>query len=157
MTLGNPTELPSFVLLQLGSRRFALPSDNVTELAPPVRLHVFPHRTPMLAGVIVRRGRIIPVYDVAPILIGREAPTKRFYLVTMRRFGNTQEPCAIGVTGECELRNAEMWPPQLGQAPYVAGVLALDEGTVEVLDLDTLVGSAPAPCGDVAAEAEAQR
>jgi chemotaxis signal transduction protein len=142
MTLGNPTELPSFVLLQLGSRRFALPSKNVAEL---------------VAGVIVRRGRIIPVYDVAPILIGREAPTKRFYLVTMRRFGNMLEPCAIGVTGECELRNAELWPPQLGQAPYVAGVLALDEGTVEVLDLDTLVGSAPAPSGDVAAEAEAQR
>ncbi|MFY9530986.1 MAG: chemotaxis protein CheW [Candidatus Acidiferrales bacterium] len=155
MTLGNPTELPSFVLLQLGNRRFALPSENVAELAPPVRLHAFPHRTPMVAGVIVRRGRIIPVYDVAPVLIGREAPTKRFYLVTIRRFGNKQEPCAIGVTGECELRNAELWPPQLGQPPYVAGVLALDEGTVEVLDLDALVGAGPVPAA--AAEAEVQR
>lgn len=156
MTLGNPTEVPSFVLLQLGSRRFALPSENVAELAPPVRLHSFPHKTPMVAGVIVRRGRIIPVYDVAPVLIGREAPVKRFYLVTMRRLGDVQEPCAIGVTGECELRNAELWPPQLGQPPYVAGILALEEGAVEVLDLDTLIGSAPVPAGDAAAS-EAQR
>ena len=33
----------------------------VAELAPPVRLHTFPHTTPLFAGVIVRRGRIVPV------------------------------------------------------------------------------------------------
>jgi chemotaxis signal transduction protein len=157
MTLGNPSELPSFVLLQMGKRRFALPSDTVSELAPPVRLHVFPHNTPMVVGVIARRGRILPVYDIAPMLIGREAPIKRFYLVTTRRFGNLQEPCAIGVTGECELRNAQLWPPPLGQPSYVVGVLTLDDATVEVLDLDALVAGAAVPSGVAVAEAEAQR
>ena len=64
----------SFVLLQVGDHRFALPADIVAELAPPVRLHTFPHTSPLLAGVIVRRGHIVPVYDVAPTLLGRSLP-----------------------------------------------------------------------------------
>ena len=37
----------SYVLLQLANRRFALPSTIVSELAPPVRLHTFPHTSPL--------------------------------------------------------------------------------------------------------------
>ena len=43
----------SFVLLRIGHCRVALPAALVAELAPPVRLHAFPHTTPLLAGVIV--------------------------------------------------------------------------------------------------------
>ena len=67
-------ERDSFVLLQVGDRRFALPARIVAELAPPVRLQHFPHRSPLLAGVIVRRGRIVPVYDAGPVLIGANPP-----------------------------------------------------------------------------------
>ena len=63
----------SFVLLQIGNRRVALPAAHVAELAPPVRLHTFPHTTPLLAGVIVRRGRIVPVFDTEPVLGGKIA------------------------------------------------------------------------------------
>ena len=57
MTAAAAIEKNSFVLLQFGRRRFGLPAAIVTELAPPVKLHVFAHETPMVAGVIVRRGR----------------------------------------------------------------------------------------------------
>jgi hypothetical protein len=33
----------AFVLLQVGDSRVALPANVVSELAPPVKLHVFPH------------------------------------------------------------------------------------------------------------------
>jgi chemotaxis signal transduction protein len=137
----------SWVLLHVGNRRFALPAESVMELAPPVRLHNFPHTSQLIAGVIVRRGRIVPVYDVAPILCGRESSVHRFYLIADRAFGNgtgseASEPSAIPVNGECELANGEMQPRSENAAPYFAGTLAIENENIDVLDLQKLVTSA---------------
>lgn len=143
MSSGGHTGRDSYVLLSVGRRRFALPSRIVSELAPPVRLHTFPQTTPLIAGVIVRRGRIVPVYDAGPVLIGRESPTHRFYLVASRNFGKVSEPAAIPVNGECELANGERLPPDAGHAPYIAGKLAIGEDEVEILDFEALLTSQP--------------
>jgi len=135
----------SFVLLQVGERRFALPADKVAELAPPVRLHTFPHSSALIAGVIVRRGRIVPVYDVAPALLGTESPVHRFYLIAQREFGTSVEPSALPLNGECELATAEMQPPDAGRPAYVAGTLAVGDESVEVLDFEALVTATPQP------------
>lgn len=129
----------SFVLMQVGTRRFALPAGIVAELAPPVRLHAFPHTAPLVAGVIVRRGHIVPVYDVAPILLGRSSSAHRFYLIALREFGSVSEPSAIPVDGECELATAELQPPETGRPAYVSGRLTLGEESVDVLDFEALV------------------
>ncbi len=87
----------SFVLLQLGGRRFALHAEIVTELAPPVRLHIFPHTSALVSGVIVRRSHIIPVYDAGTVLIGRRSSTHRFYLIARLDFAKASELSAIPV------------------------------------------------------------
>jgi chemotaxis signal transduction protein len=151
MTATAAIEKNSFVLLQLGKRRFGLPAAIVTELAPPVKLHSFAHETPMVAGVIVRRGRIIPVYDVTPMLAGKKLPDRRFYLVASRKIDG--ELSAIPVDGECELVNAELFPSPEDSPKYVAGVLAIGEETIEVLDFETLVSTtATGPTVSVAAD-----
>lgn len=129
----------SFVLFPLGGKRFALPAEKVTELAKPDRLQTFPHRTPMLAGVLVRRGRIVPVCDVAQALIGPDAPPRKFYLIANRQFDSRSEWTAIPVTGECELTNAEPQQPNSTLPEYVQGVLSLENEIVEVLDLEKLI------------------
>jgi chemotaxis signal transduction protein len=131
----------SYVLLQVGKRRFALPADTVEELAPPVRLHGFPHRSPLVVGVIVRRGHIVPVYDVAPVLLGESSPAHRFYLVARRMFGRASEPSAIPVSGECELASCEMQPPQASWPAYVAGRIEVGDESLDVLNLEALVTS----------------
>jgi chemotaxis signal transduction protein len=132
----------SWVLLHVGNRRFALPAESVVELAPPVRLHNFPHTSRLIAGVIVRRGRIVPVYDVAPVLCGRESSVHRFYLIAERTFGDATEASAIPVNGECELAVGEMQPPKEDAPPYFAGTLAIENEDIDVLDLQKLVTSA---------------
>jgi chemotaxis signal transduction protein len=129
----------SFVLLQIGKRRFALPAGIVSELAPPVRLHTFPQTSPLVSGVIVRRGRIIPVYDVASILLGRSASVHRFYLIARRDFANGSEPSAIPVSGECELATAEMQAPGEERPPYISGTVTINGEPIEVLNFDALV------------------
>jgi chemotaxis signal transduction protein len=145
MNAAAAIEKNSFVLLQLGKRRFGLPAAIVTELAPPVKLHVFAHQTPMVAGVIMRRGRIIPVYDVTPVLAGKKLPDRRFYLVASRKIDAQDELSAIPVDGECELVTAELFPSPEDSPKYVAGVLAIGEETIEVLDFETLVRTTTAP------------
>jgi hypothetical protein len=130
------TALASFVLFPLGEKRFALPSEVVAELARPGKLQTFPHTTPLVAGVLVRRGRVVPVCDVAPVLIGPEAPAGKFYLIASRRFATGREWTAIPVTGECELLSGEMLPPA-GRTKAAAHEI------IEVLDLEKLIAGSP--------------
>jgi chemotaxis signal transduction protein len=129
-----------FVLFPIGKRRFALGAEVVTELAKPDRLQSFPHTTPLLSGVLYRRGAVIPVCDVAQVLVGPDAPIRKFYLIAKRGVGSGEkEWTALPVTGECELAAAEMLPPAGKVEPYVRGLLAFAQEIVEVIDLDKLM------------------
>ena len=131
----------NFVLFPIGKKRFALPAATVTELARPDRVQAFPHTSPLLIGVLERRGHIVAVCDIAPVLIGPNAPPRKFYLIANRKFASGTEWTAIPVTGECELTSAEMIAPT-GKLPhYVAGLLSLESEIVEVLDFEKLVAT----------------
>jgi chemotaxis signal transduction protein len=134
----------SFVVFPLGSRRFALLTAEVVELCRAGLVQEFPHTTTGLAGVLVRRGEVLPVWDVATLL-GKENAAQRFWLVT-RRNSAGEEPTAIPVSGECQMLRAEMLPPPDGSAEHVRGVLVLEGQPVEVLDLARLA----VPCGRAA-------
>ncbi len=128
----------TFVLFPLGSKRFALPAETVTELAQPDRLHTFPHTNALLAGVLLRRGRIVPVCDVARVLAGPNAPERRFYLIALRG-ADQAEWLALPVNGECELLSAGMIAPTAGLPDHVRGLLSLADEIIEVIDLDKLL------------------
>jgi two-component system, chemotaxis family, chemotaxis protein CheV len=127
-----------FVLFPLGKRRFALRATAVTELAIPDVLQPFPHTTPLLTGVLLRRGHIIPVLDVAQVLIGPNAPQRKFYLIASRKFARNEELTAVPVSGECELLSAEMGAPAGRLPKYVIGLLNLKDEIVEVIELEKL-------------------
>jgi chemotaxis signal transduction protein len=135
----------SFVLLRLGERRFAVASGVIAELVAPSRIFRFPHHTREIEGVILRRGRIVPVCDVAEKLIGKTLRSRRFYLIAQRRYASQTEWVALPVTGDCELIFAEMIPASEADLPHVAGWLSHDGDVIEVLNLTALTpGPTPA-------------
>jgi chemotaxis signal transduction protein len=138
MTAAADLELKSFVLLRLGDRRFAVSAENIAELVAPSRIFRFPHRTTRLEGVILRRGRIVPVCDVSESLIGKRLTDRRLYLIAVRRYGDKSEWVAIPVTGECELINAELMAAGDSDERHVGGWLSHDGDVIEVLNLDAL-------------------
>ena len=146
-------ELPeaSYVLLRLGPaerERFALPADCVEELASASRLDKFPHTTPGLEGVIVRRKRVLPVRDVASLLTGRALLVHRFYLIVRRRYESAVELEAIPVSGDCELLNGVVALPRGEEAPeYFAGSIDLGGDRIPLLDLEKLAAAAPRGAG----------
>lgn len=132
----------AFVLFPLGKKRFAIRANRVNELARQTKrgaeeLQTFPHTTALLTGVLFRRNQIVPVADVAPVLVGPDAPARRFYLVVNRDIDSSR--MAIPVTGECELANAAQLPVTGKLPPYVCGLLSLKDEIVEVLDLERLL------------------
>jgi chemotaxis signal transduction protein len=151
MTVSSELELKPFVLLRLGERRFAVAADDTAELVSPSRVFSFPHRTPGIEGVLLRRGRIVPVCDVAEKLIGTRLTARRFYLIALRRYGQRTEWVAIPVTGECELINAELTAASASDEPRVAGWLSHAGDVIEVLNLDALTpGLEDLHAGDLA-------
>jgi len=137
----------SYVLFPIGERQFALPSEVVAEFIRPSRLHVFPHTTALLQGVLVRRGRLVPVLDVSPLLAGTPLAASRFYLVVRRAIAGTEEWTAFPVSGECQLVSAEEQACGASSPRYVTGSLSLTrqpgagkEG-VAVVDLQALLNA----------------
>lgn len=138
MTLATATDLQSFVLLRLGDRRFAVTANQIAELVAPSRIFRFPHRTAEVEGVILRRGRIVPVCDVAEKLLGKKLASRRFYLIVQRCYGAQTEWVALPVTGDCELINTEMTLPSDTDAPHVSGWLSHAGDVIEVLNIAAL-------------------
>ncbi|HWZ97201.1 MAG TPA: chemotaxis protein CheW [Candidatus Dormibacteraeota bacterium] len=138
MTIVAEIALESFVLLRLGERRFALKASQIVELIAPSRVFRFPHRTAALEGVILRRGRIIPVCDVSEQLVGKKMTLRRFYLIANRYFGAQKESIALPVSGDCELITAELTPRSESDLAHVAGWLSHGGDAIEILNLDAL-------------------
>jgi chemotaxis signal transduction protein len=128
----------SCVLLRLGERRFALAADQVAELVAPSRIFRFPHRTPEIDGVILRRGRTVPVCDLAEKLTGKRLTSRRFYLIAMCLYDSVKETVALPVSGECELIHADLTPAGPNDSPHVAAWLSHDGEVIEVLNLAAL-------------------
>lgn len=145
MTLGTAN---SFVVFPIGRKKFAVSASIVSELAQPDTPQVFPHTTPLLIGVLVRRGCIVPVCDVAPVLVGPDAPTRKFYVIAKRKAVPDPELIAIPVTGECELVTAEILPADRDLADYVIGTIVASEQKIDVVDLDKIMNAGdPMPKG----------
>lgn len=143
----------SFVLFTLGKKRYALPAENVAELVGASHLHLFRHTNPLILGVLVRRGRIVPVWDVTRQLCGASLPTRKFHLLAKQKFGQATEWTALPVSGQCELiAGLEPFPSSTEHAPWVAGLLLLVDEVVEILDLEKLATATPSPAGAAAPE-----
>jgi chemotaxis signal transduction protein len=140
MNAENGALVPSFVVFQVGTRRVALSRDGVAELIASPTLFSFPHTTPLITGVVLRRGRIVPVLDLGPGVLGAPSPPARFFLVVERHISNISERCAIPVQGECELV-ARVLLPAPGQEDFVTGRLDLNGEQIDVLDLEKAIAA----------------
>ena len=140
MTAETSSLVPSFVVFYLGTRRVALPQESVAELIASPVLFSFPHTTPLITGIALRRGRIVPVLDLCPGLMGSASPAARFFLVVERRLSNCSERCAIPVQGECELVTGIVLPAA-NAAEFITGTLDLHGERIDVLDLEKTIAA----------------
>ena len=132
--------VPSFVVFQAGHRRMAFPRETVRELIASPSLYSFPHTTPSVAGVALRRGRILPVLNLGPGWEDAVADRARFFLVVERKLSDSPERCAIPIQGACELVSGILIPVE-EQNGAAVGYLDLGGEQIEVLDLEKAIAA----------------
>ena len=130
-----------FVTFALGGSRFALDSSQVKEVVMPTRVYSFPHTTPSLEGVLVRRGTAIPVCNPAGAF-GEGGP-RSLYVIAQCSYAGAAHAVAIPVSGACELVQGEPCESAEGlldsEVTFVSGLLRTAGGTVPLLDMDQVV------------------
>jgi len=132
------TEPGKFVVFPAGTSLCAVPAASVAELVLPEQVYSFPHTSREILGVILRRGRGIPLFDLAGLLKQPEPAAAHYHLIAMRHLAQTAELAAIPVSGECDLISADVLPAS-SSVPGVVGELMWDGRSYELLDLDKLI------------------
>jgi hypothetical protein len=147
-------QIPSFVVAQIGSRRIALQSSEIAELILSPQLHTFPHTTSLIVGVVLRRGRVLPVLDMGLGLLGVPSADAKFYLVIERHIANFPDRYAIPVDGECELVSGIMFPPN-DENGFAIGRLDLAGDVIDVVDFEKVIARGLATGSEPSVTAEA--
>jgi chemotaxis signal transduction protein len=129
-----------FVVFPAGRLHCAVPAECVAELTLPQEVYGFPHTSREILGVILRRGRVIPLYDLAGLLRLPECAPAHYHLIAIRHIAEASELAAIPVSGQCDLISADVLPAK-HPAPGVVGELIWDSTSYELLDLDKLMSA----------------
>jgi chemotaxis signal transduction protein len=98
----------------------------------------FPHTSHEILGVILRRGRVIPLYDLAGLLKLPESAPAQYHLIALCRTAETTGLAAFPVSGECDLISADVLAMK-HPASGVVGELTWDGRSYELLNLEELI------------------
>jgi chemotaxis signal transduction protein len=132
-----------FVIFPAGALQCAVSASCVSELSLPQEVYSFPHTSREILGVILRRGKVIPLYDLAGMLKLPEYAPAHYHLIAVRHVADSTELAAIPVSGECDLVSGEVVSAK-NPAPGVVGELIWESRSYELLDLDKLIAASSA-------------
>ena len=77
--------MPVYVRLRIASETYAMPVEHVLEVADIGQIRAVPRARPELLGLWNRRGRILPVVDLAQLLgVTRTGPPERVLIAEAR-------------------------------------------------------------------------
>jgi chemotaxis signal transduction protein len=140
-----------FLLFPAAGRNCAIAAERVAELAPPALVHVFPHGTAEIGGVILRHGRVVPLYQLDRLLPvvadgSVSAPESeagdlvQYQVIVVRQVAGAYEQAAFAVNGACDLVTAELLPAN-SDSPVVIGELEWGGKTYTALNIDQLLAA----------------
>ncbi|QFU23376.1 chemotaxis protein CheV [Shewanella eurypsychrophilus] len=123
---------------------FALGTLKIRELVPFSPLSAIPHSHPTIMGTATIRGNTIPIIDMAAAVgytpIAQEELSKSYIIITdCQRMVIGFLVRAIDKIIECNWRDIESPPNNLGRNAYLTGVTYFDDKLVQLLDVELLL------------------
>ena len=123
---------------------FALGTLKIRELVPYTPLSAIPQSHPTIMGAATIRGKTIPIFDMASavgyIPIAQEELSKSYIIITdCQRMVIGFLVRAIDKIIECNWRDIESPPNNLGKNAYLTGVTKFDDQLVQLLDVELLL------------------
>ncbi len=130
----------------LGDVEYSIRCEKVREVAPMVTLKDVPNTPEYFAGLFNYRGMIVPVIDLCRLIQGRPCKMRlstRIILVDYKKDDNT--PYVLGLMAE-RVTEAVRRPKDvflsprinMGEAPYLRGVVMEEKKMIQYIDLDLL-------------------
>jgi chemotaxis-related protein WspB len=136
-----------FLLLHVGSERYALDAGQVAEILPLLDLEATPHAPRGVVGLLNYRGLPVPVIDLCELLLGRPAAKRLSTRQILVHYPDaTGARHLLGLVAEratetlrCEASNFVDSGISSPDAPYLGPVAAGVRGLIQRIDAHTLL------------------
>lgn len=135
------------VIFRSGDSRFAIDSRHVVEVVPRVDCRAIPHAPDYLAGLLSYRGRAVPVLDFG-LLTGKSASREALSTraIITESAGRNGAKRWIGIIAEnvsrvVNVNSDQVEPPPVDvpEAPYLGGLIRLEDGLVQLVEVDKVL------------------
>lgn len=139
------TQSQGLLLFQLTQvQLFALGTLKIRELVPYSPLSVIPQSHPTIIGAATIRGNTIPIVDMAAAVgyqpVSKEEMKDCYIIITdCQRMVIGFLVRSIDKIIECNWRNIETPPNNLGKNAFLTGVTRVDDKLVQLLDVELLL------------------
>lgn len=140
------------VIFRIGTTRYALESQKITEIVPLVMLNPIPQAPEAVAGVFNYRGQVVPVIDLGQLLGHQPCATHsstRIILVNAEKDASKDSDASSQVVGLIAEQVTETLRAstlkqvdsgvQLGTASYLGSMMMDDQGMIQLLCLEGLL------------------
>lgn len=138
-----------YLLLRMGTERYALDARRIVEVVPMVELKPLPHTQPYVAGLFDYRGTLVPVIDMCRLTTAQHCGaflTTRIVLVNYP--GNDAQDHILGllaeqVTETIKIKEGEFQPSGVHatDAPYLEDLVKVGTNMVQRLDITKILPS----------------
>ena len=134
-----------YIIFVIGKQRFALPLTTIKEVANPTRITRLPRTSEWLQGIVVLRGQIVSVTDLAMLFQIQAEKTSPGKLIVVRSPQHDATTALIvdRIHGIRTLTRDSISPPPsaLAACMFVNGIASIDEVSVVLLDPNRLFAS----------------
>lgn len=136
-----------YLLLRMGTERYALEARRIVEVVPMVEFRPLPHAAPYVAGVFDYRGAVVPVIDLCRLATPsacRALLTTRIVLVDYPdKDGGTRVLGLLAeqVTETVKLKDTDFQPAGIDvpDAPFLGELTRIDGEMVQHLAIERLL------------------
>jgi len=135
------------LVFEIDGVRYALPTSDVSEVAPAVTMVPLPHAPPIVEGIINVHGRVVPVLDIRTRFGRPPRPLSHTDHLILASVG----PRMVAVRADRALalehlddRQVEDTRHVVPGTDYITGVAKLADGLVLIHDLRTFLREAEA-------------
>lgn len=136
-----------YLLLRMGTERYALDARRIVEVVPMVNLKPLPHTAPYVAGLFDYRGMLVPVIDLCRLTTANRCGaylTTRIVLVEYP--GAEDRTHTLGllaeqVTETIKLKDSEFQSPGIHttEAPYLGDLIKVGNTMVQRLEIEQVL------------------
>jgi chemotaxis-related protein WspB len=136
-----------FLLLEIGSDRYALEADRIVEVLPLVAIKSIPRAVRGVAGAFDYHGVAVPAIDLSELALGRAAPSRLSTRVIVTDFTDAHGGTGLlGLIAERATETVRLEAAEFsefglsnGSAPYLGPVTRGPRGLIQRIDVDRLL------------------